>query len=176
MLSLEESRMVESAVAEYILIQRERYGADSKVLPGKILSRMKPYFRAADLERVRVRHAHPERVPNPDFYRLLRASGLEGLPDFPGVAAITFDHVIVFQEPLSAELVFHELVHTVQFRLLGIEAFAKSYVQGFLFEGRYDSIPLEVCAFALEDRFRAGSCRLDVETEVRHWVRMGKFG
>jgi hypothetical protein len=32
------------------------------------------------------------------------------------VAAITFDHIIASRQPLTLTLLFHELVHAVQFR------------------------------------------------------------
>ena len=48
------------------------------------------------------------------------------------MGAITFDDVVVFHEPLTPQLVFHELVHVTQYRLLGIEEFARLYVRGYL--------------------------------------------
>ena len=56
------------------------------------------------------------------------------------------------------------LVHVVQYRLLGIEEFARLYVRGYL-HGGYDGTPLEICAYQLDGRFIMGSVGFDVEAE-----------
>ena len=83
-----------------------------------------------DLERIRVLQPGQERVPNPPFYEDLEKLGFTGLPDFTTMAAITFDDVVVFHDPLTPQLIFHEMVHVLQYRLLGIEEFARLYVRG----------------------------------------------
>ena len=115
-----------------------------------------------------------ERVPNPPFYQELEKLGFSGLPDFTTMAAITFDDVVVFHDPLTPQLIFHELVHVLQYRLLGIEEFARLYVRGYL-HGGYDGTPLEVCAYQLDGRFITGSVGFDVEAEVRAWIESGRF-
>ncbi len=51
-------------------------------------------------------------------------------------------------------LLFHELVHVVQYRLLGIGGFIHGYVTGWAAAGFvYEAIPLEREAFDLEQRF-----------------------
>lgn len=112
-------------------IDRDRHTPLGWSLGAACLRRMEPYFRAADLERVRVRQIQPERVPNPGFSAYCGQATLRvcrSLQVWPRLRSID---VIVFQETPSAELVLHELVHTVQFRILGVEAFARSYVRGF---------------------------------------------
>ena len=47
------------------------------------------------------------------------------------------------------------MVHVLQYRLLGIEEFARLYVRGYL-HGGYDGTPLEVCAYQLDGRFIMG--------------------
>lgn len=68
-----------------------------------------------------------------------------------------------------SRLLFHELVHVVQFHLLGIDDFVSRYVGGWMQNGfRYRSIPLERDAYELEARFtRNTSDRFPVEAEVR---------
>ena len=68
-----------------------------------------------------------------------------------------------------SRLLFHELVHVVQFHLLGIEAFVSRYAGGWMKNGfRYREIPLERDAYELEARFaRNPSDRFSVEAEVR---------
>lgn len=160
------------AVAEYIYAQRNRYYPLAATLAfGEVWSR---FFPAVDLERIRVLQPGRQRVPNPPFYEDLEKLGFSGLPDFTTMAAITFDDVAVFHDPLSPQLIFHELVHVVQYRLLGIKEFASLYVRGYL-QGGYDGTPLEVCAYQLDGRFIMGSVGFDVEAEVRRWINSEKF-
>ena len=171
-LSPQQTATLAHAVAEYIHVQREQYHPRAVPLEfGEVWSR---FFPTADLERMRVLQPGRERVPNPPFYDGLEKLGFTGLPDFTTMAAITFDDVVVFHDPLSPQLIFHELVHLVQYRLLGIEEFARLYVQGYL-HGGYDGTPLEVCAYQLDGRFIMGSVGFDVEAEVKKWIGEGRF-
>lgn len=160
------------AVAEYIHVQRARYqGRAAQLAFSEIWLR---FFPAIDLERIRVLQPGRERVPNPPFYAELEKLGFTGLPDFTTMAAITFDDIVVFHDPLTPQLIFHELVHVVQYRLLGIEEFARLYVLGYL-AGGYEGTPLEVCAYQLDGKFITGSVGFDVELEVKAWIADGRF-
>ena len=160
------------AVAEYIYTQRNRYYPDAAPLAfGEVWSR---FFPAVDLQRIRVLRPGQERVPNPPFYEALERLGFTGLPDFTTMAAITFDDVVAFHDPLTPQLIFHEMVHVVQYRLLGIEEFARLYIRGYL-QGGYDGTPLEVCAYQLDGRFIMGAVGFDVEAEVKAWIEEKRF-
>jgi hypothetical protein len=160
------------AVAEYIYAQRTRYYDRAAPLAfEEVWSR---FFPAVDLERIRVLQPGQERVSNPPFYPDLVKLGFTGLPDFTTMAAITFDDVVVFHDPITPQLVFHELVHMVQYRLLGIEEFARLYVRGYV-QGGYDGTPLEICAYQLDGRFIMGSVGFDVEAEVKAWIEERRF-
>jgi hypothetical protein len=76
---------------------------------------------------------------------------------------------------MTASLLFHELVHVVQYRLLGVSAFANLYVRGFLRGGSDHDIPLECCAFELEHRFVTGNTAFSVEAEVGAWIDGQRF-
>jgi hypothetical protein len=91
-------------------------------------------------------------LPALPFGATARRIGLD-LPDISLVAAITFDRVIASRQPLTSALLFHELVHVVQFHLLGVSVLARLYIQGLLQSGGYDGIPLERCAGELDFRF-----------------------
>lgn len=79
------------------------------------------------------------------------------------MAAITFvDTVVVnrrfVEEPTPVELLFHELVHAVQYEVLGAEAFIRRYVDGWAAGGfSYANIPLERMAYRLQADFEAGT-------------------
>lgn len=69
------------------------------------------------------------------------------------MAAVIFCDVVVSHQPFTEGLLFHELVHTEQYRQLGIPRFAELNVRGFLSGGGYDGIPLEMNAYELGGRF-----------------------
>jgi hypothetical protein len=160
------------AVAQYINAQRHKYYERGKQLAfGDTWSR---YFAAIDLERVRILEPGLERVDNPPFYDDLEQLGFVDLPNFTSMGAITFDDVVVFHDPLTPQLVFHELVHVTQYRLLGIEEFARLYVRGYL-HGGYEGTPLEMNAYQLDGRFIMGGPGFNVEAEVKAWIDSKRF-
>jgi len=180
MLSAEKVASLTMAVAAYIRQQRADYvGRSAPLTFSELWTR---FFSATDLERIRAVQAGSwspnagarERVPNPPFYADLEKLGFTGLPDFSTMPAITFDDVVVFHEPLTPQLIFHELVHVVQYRLLGVDEFARLYVRGYL-HGGYQGTPLEICAYELDGRFIMGSVGFNVEAEVREWIAKGSF-
>lgn len=129
---------------------------------------LSPFFLPQTLERVRVR-----RVPlieNPAFF-----AGLGPIPlDFREMAGITYDDTILISEakvpgPTPTTLLFHELVHVVQYWLLGVPRFARDYVLGWVENDMdYFRIPLEVQAYHLQREFDEG--RLD-ETPLEPRIR-----
>lgn len=127
---------------------------------------MAGYFADVDLERVRLVEQDPLPIAGLPFQGALRACGFD-FPDPRLVTAITFDGVIAARHPLSDAVLFHELVHVVQFRLLGVREFSRQYVDGFLKSGSYEGISLEICAYGLEARFDLAARPFAVEDEVR---------
>jgi hypothetical protein len=118
---------------------------------------MQPFFPASALDSTRVVVLAGERVSNPPFYPEPQRMGFEpvALPNFSFMAAITFVDTVVSHEPFTERLLFHELIHVVQYEELGLPEFAAKYVRGFLNGGSYEAIPLEVNAYELEARFAA---------------------
>ena len=66
----------------------------------------------------------------------------------------------------SESLHFHELVHVLQWQILGLQKFLLLYGQGMLQYG-YRESPLERMAFQLQERFDNSTTVFDVEVEVR---------
>jgi hypothetical protein len=117
-------------------------------------------------------------VTNPPFYpELMRMGfGADSLPDFEEMAAITFVDTVVSHEPFTDQLLFHELVHVVQYEKLGLAEFATNYVTGFLKGGSYEGIPLERNAYELDGRFATQPTKaFSVETEVQSWLDGDRF-
>jgi hypothetical protein len=68
---------------------------------------------------------------------------------------VTFGDVIAACSPLPRSTLFHELVHVVQYQLLGIDQFGLRYLEKYLGSG-YEAMPLEVIAVELANRLGAG--------------------
>ena len=76
------------------------------------------------------------------------------------------DHIIAARETMGLPLLFHEMVHVVQYRRLGAKMFAGLHVKGFFAAGGYHGIPLERCALEMEQRFINAPEPFDVEREI----------
>jgi hypothetical protein len=158
-------------VAWYIRAQRDRLLSGSRELQPRTAREFEPYFAAATLKDVRVAVAESLNLPRFPYARLSSRLGMD-MPDPELVAAITFDNVIAIRRGASSShLLFHELVHVVQYRLLGVSEFARLYVRGFIASGSYENIPLERCASGLEERFARRGAPFSVEDEVRSRMR-----
>jgi hypothetical protein len=141
-------------------------------------SAVQPFFPPSALDSTRVVVLAGERVGNPSFYPALQRMGFEpgSLPDFSFMAAITFVDTVVSHEPFTERLLFHELVHVVQYEKLGLAEFAARYVRGFLNGGSYEAIPLEMNAYELDARFAGHPTEpFSVEAEVRASIDGGSF-
>jgi len=171
-LSAGQIQEVSILVANYIQAQRANFTAQAIPLPDELRPQVSPFFRPDVLNATRVVVLENERVGNPEFYPMLQALGFTNLPDFGGMAAITFHDVIVSHEALTPALLFHELVHVEQYRQLGVDRFAELYVKGFLGGCCYEAIPLEVNAYGLEGNFRKAPHRgFSVEQAVTAWLQ-----
>jgi hypothetical protein len=142
------------------------------------IAAMQPFFLASTLDSVKVLVLSPERVSNPPFYRQLLQMGFTAaaLPDFSHMAAITFVDTVVSHEPFTDRLLFHELVHVVQYEKLGLAEFAAKYVRGFLSGGSYEAIPLEMNAYQLDAQFAAAPAEgFPVADEVQRWIQADRL-
>ena len=112
------------------------------------------FFEPALLERVRLR-----RLPRP----------------LAAVAGITLRSTVFLSrrwlEGQHLPLLFHELVHVVQYQRLGLWRFLWRYLRGWAAGGfRYRAIPLERHAYELQGRYLAGrgrGFRVAAEVEAR---------
>jgi hypothetical protein len=165
-------------VAAYIGGQRETYGGKAVALSQNQRAAMHPFFPASTLESARVVVLAGERVSNPHFYGELLKMGFEAgsLPNFADMAAITYLDTVVSNEPFTDRVLFHELVHVVQYETLGLAKFAAKYVKGFLSGGSYEANPLEMNANELDGRFATEQTKaFSVAAEVQSWIDRGRF-
>ena len=165
------SYLAENA-GHWIESQRAQHRVHADPLPDTTLAALSGFFEKRTLDRTRIRHVPS--IENPPFYQEFEEAG-EAFPlDFTVWAAITFGDVILVNGeqvpgPPSHSVVFHEMVHVVQYDELGIHEFARRYVTPFV-QSRFNymSIPLESVAFDLQGRFeeRSGNS-FSAEEEIR---------
>jgi hypothetical protein len=177
-LSDSESDAVIQQVIKYIDNQRQTYRGNASLLDNNQKTVVAPFFPQSILDSARVVVLGDQRVSNPGFYGDLITMGFEpgSLPDFTDMAAITFVDTIVFHQPIENRLLFHELVHVLQYEKLGVAQFAAKYVKGFLTGGSYESIPLERNAYELDELFaKEPGDAFSVRDEVQEWIDSGLF-
>jgi hypothetical protein len=163
-------------VEAYISSSRTKYAPQGVPLSDGQRAAMQPFFPAAVLDSTRLCVLRGTRVPNPSMYSMAKMMGINNLPDFSDMAAITFVDVIVAHEDFTGALLFHELVHVAQYAQMGVKEFAARYVNGFIQGGSYEEIPLEKNAYLLEERFSKDAARVfSVDDEVRQWREGGKI-
>jgi len=162
--------MVENG-RRWVAARREAFQPTASPISEEDQAVLQHYFGRGVLQSSRV--AWAEEIANPGFYEELERSGRAMPLDFRLMTAITFVDTIVisrtqFEGPSTwRPLLFHELVHVVQYRLLGLDRFVAEYVQGWARNGFfYESIPLERMAYELQGRFDLASGRFSAETEV----------
>ena len=177
-LSSAQVQWVVDQVARYIGQQRETCRPGAAPLSLSQQDEMCPFFPETVLDSTRFVVRSRERVSNPPFYGQLVRMGFSpsDLPDFAHMAAITFVDTVVSHEPFTDRLLFHELVHVVQYEKLGLADFAARYVRGFLSGGSYEAIPLEMNAYELDGRFAAAPGKpFAVGDEVQSWIDKNRF-
>jgi len=170
------SYLAENA-GHWILSQRAQHRVHAEPLPDTTRAALQGFFGDQTLDRTRIR-----RVPlieNPPFYKEFKDAG-ESIPlDFSVWAGITFGDVILLSDSgtsgsMPHSVVFHEMVHLVQYGILGIDEFARRYVTALAWNRfQYMTIPLEMTAFDLQDRFERSDGRpFPAEAEIRRRLDM----
>lgn len=165
-----------SLFKKYLLQQRDCHRPKGAPIRPEFIEVLRHFFTPRLLARVRIVELHGERMPNPPFYARARALGFAKLPELSHQASLTFIDVIVFNEKLEDRKLFHALVHTVQFEVLGLDRYVELSVRGFAKKRSYFMVPLKAHAFALDLRFAVERAKpFSVEEEIRHWARVGLY-
>ena len=159
----------------WLLEQRDAFCPGGRTLRGGERLPLQDYYDERVLDGVRL--AAVERISNPGFYGEMANEGYPVL-DISGASAIAFiDCVLIRSEfqrypSLWASILFHELVHVVQYDILGSRRTIESYIRSWIGNGfDYQNTPLEAQAERLEARFGRGgppfSVREVVERELK---------
>jgi hypothetical protein len=128
------------------------HAGDARTVASRGFPRLPLYFSAATLTSAKVFPV--DRLPIPP----LSSWGLTRFADFEhgNFSGITYlNTFFIKRDELRNEAIhFHELIHIVQWRILGPEQFLRSYADGLERLGYRDS-PLEVMAYDAEAAFIA---------------------
>jgi hypothetical protein len=144
---------------QWVRAERNRHRPRGIAIGGPARQVLTSFFTPETLDLVRV--ASVTRIENPGFYAAIEERG-EPIPiDFRPMAGITFIDTVLLAEDAMARtfqplisLLTHELIHVVQYSLLGVDAFIDRYVRGWADNGKvYEKIPLERDAIDLQTRF-----------------------
>jgi hypothetical protein len=139
------------------------YEKDAQPIDSMHFARLPLYFNHTLLETAKFIPIH--RVPMPP----LSAMGLSRFAafeqgDFNGITYL--DRYFIKRTMVTEELLhFHELIHVIQWRLLGPESFLAAYANG-LDEFGYENSPLEKMAYDAEASFKRSSANFDAEKFV----------
>ena len=121
------------------------------------------YFSAPVLACVRV--AVVERVEEAWVFEVMRAVGARLPVEMGTVSGMAFGDAVVLARGAGLSTLFHEMVHVVQYRALGLGGFAREYVKGWVESGSYEGIALERVVFEMQRRFDLGE-EFEVEEEI----------
>lgn len=142
---------------EWVRTQRDRYRGRARVVTSSERAEMSPFFSSQYLDLVWV--VCGPVVEEPPFYPQLQQSGFRLIP-FSQMRAITYIDTVFLSaqagigDPPPLSLLFHELVHVVQYVVLGTEQFLNRYVRGYFERGQvYETIPLEAHAYDLQRQY-----------------------
>lgn len=175
-LSLTEANMLDSSdrLVRYWHQQQEHFRPLSFPLSDDQRLSMLPFFSPALLDQIRLAKVDPQRLPNAPFPADTRSSAVT--PECSHAATLSFEDIIVFHSALTSRNLFHALVHSVQFEVLGAQQYAELFVSGFLRTRSLANIPLEVHASMLETAFAEGPAQpFSVEEKVRLWANQGRY-
>ena len=154
--------------------QRDLYMPNARPLSDAEQLRLREYFEKRILDRTRI--VSLEEIPNPPFYSDLEESGIPIPLDLTQAAGFCLiDYVLIrkglWSHPSAAlSTVFHEMVHLVQWDVLGSRRLIELYTDALLRDG-YSQVVFERQAYRLTDRFVRGgppfSVRAVVEEEFK---------
>lgn len=142
----------------WILAERNKHIETAQDLSEQDKTYLKPYFELYILNSAKIDFV--DHIENPPFYPELMKLKVPDLIDFTQMAGISFIDCILISRRFShnqkswRSLLFHEMVHLVQYYLLGTDKFAELYVKGWAKNNFiYEHIPLEAQAYNLQQEF-----------------------
>ena len=173
----ELDQLVAQAIS-WIQEQRETFLPLSRPLTEEQKVHLRLFFSAEILDRLQIAEAAKtgQKIPYPPFYEKLRAGGARVVPDAAHMTAMPFIDVAVFNRNPALSTLFHTLVHVAQFAIVGLGKVMHGYFETLNESGMWMIAPYEEQAYQLDARYtRNPKDVFSVESEVREWVRNGRF-
>ena len=140
--------------------QRDRYRSTGRKLEDDERNELQRFFELETLDKTRIKMVPI--IENPDFYSTLNKMGVPEPMDLTTAAGITYIDTVLISEKYFTHpsqwlpLIFHELVHIVQYEVLGVQKFMEKYIFGWADHGFiYASIPMETDAFDLAAKYES---------------------
>lgn len=156
----------------WVQVRRRRYRRIGRELTPNELVALRPFYSLALLARVRV--ATVPRINPPPGASLAARLGFGSRLNLSWVRGMAFhDAIVIAGAPPSHSLLFHELVHVVQYDVMGVGPMLKRYVRDYFKSGQdYFDIAAEKCAYDLQARFDASpAVPFDVRDEVMRYFQ-----
>ncbi len=136
-----------------------------------------PFFPPEVLEEARVRAV--DSMPSPRFLSKIRHKG-QRVFNFRRAVGLALDDTLLLRgadvpagSPARRSVLFHELVHSVQYQALGVESFMQLYLASLVANDySYPNVAFEHQAFELQHRFNVDpGTPFSVEDEVADMVQ-----
>ena len=151
-------------IMDWIQRTLDAHAPERRVVSSFNFLRLPQYFSAELLKRARV--VVTGKLPRPP----LSAFGLREFAYFEDqfISGITYKDTYFLQPNIAVveSVHLHELVHVVQWQVLGPRDFLLLYAAGLAQYG-YQDCPLEAMAYGHQRRFEVSELSYSVETEVR---------
>jgi hypothetical protein len=163
--------------SSWIQSQQNIYRPQSKYIPIEIRARIATYFDSFVIDNAQF--IIVTSIENPPFFSDLLSLGIPlNTLNFSSMSGITFIDTfllkwskIPFDQIVS--LFFHELVHVVQYALLGLDRFSREYICGYISSDYdYSKIPLERIAYDLENQFKNSNIQFSVKDELIKYFKL----
>ena len=152
-----------SPVKEWIERTIAEFASQMEPVAKAPFSRLTKYYPADLLQRIQ--RVIVDRCPVPD----LASTGIPQLAEIESwdLKGVPWGDIIFIKRDFadSESLHFHELLHIVQWELLGADRYLTAWAIGTITHG-YRSNPLEEMAFRLQQRFETKDESFDVVSEV----------
>jgi hypothetical protein len=158
--------------------QREIYRPRSAQLDAPQKRELAPFFPKEIIEEFRVLDISrsEESIPYPPFYERVRAGGFRLVPDAAHVTAVPFIDVAVFNRPPTLRTLFHNMVHTAQYSIVGVRKVMFGYFSVLNDSGVWIVAPAEEQAYQLDARYTKNPSEFfSVAAEIKEWVQIGKY-
>jgi hypothetical protein len=164
----QEFRVVYPLIAGWIQKTLAEHASAARPVASLGFSRLPHYYDEKTL--ASAKFVVVPKVPVPP----LSAMGMARFADFERMDAsgITYldTYFVHATQARDESLHFHELVHVIQWRLLGLETFLAMYADGLERFG-YRNSPLEVMAYHFQDRFDREAQPFNIEAACQSLIR-----